>query len=42
MREKYIATEKLKNNNRNNTATLESEIEKIIRKQAKQFKMVIQ
>ncbi len=42
MREKYIATEKLKNNNRNNTATLESEIEKIIRKQAKQFKMEIQ
>ncbi len=41
-RDKFIATEKSKVKNQNNKATLETEIEKIIRKQAKEFKMVIE
>lgn len=41
-RDKYIAVEKSKSKNQNNKATLETEIEKIIRKQAKQFNMVIE
>ena len=40
-RDAYIAAEKAKNAARNNTATLETEIEKIIKQQAKQFNMVI-
>ena len=41
-RDKFIVTEKSKVKNQNNKATLETEIEKIIRKQAKEFKMVIE
>jgi hypothetical protein len=41
-RETYMAAEKMKNAAKNNTATLESEIEKIIRQQAKRFNMQIQ
>ena len=41
-RDKFIATEKSKVKNQNNKATLETEIEKIIRKQAKEFNMVIE
>jgi hypothetical protein len=41
-RDKFIATEKSKVKNQNNKTTLETEIEKIIRKQAKQFNMVIE
>ena len=42
-RDTYIATEKAKNaNNKNNAATLESEVEKIIKAQAKRYNMVIQ
>lgn len=42
-RDAYIAAEKLKNaSNKNNVATMESEVEKIIKEQAKRFKMVIQ
>ncbi len=40
-RENYIAAEKLRNTSGKNIATLESEIEKIIRKQAARFNMVI-
>lgn len=40
-REAWLATEKLKRATNNNAATLESEIEKIIKKQAKRFNMVI-
>ena len=42
-REAYIATEKAKNaTNKNNAATLESEVEKIIKEQAKRFNMRIE
>ncbi len=41
-RDAFIAAEKLKNANKNQVATLESEIEKIIKTQVKQFKMNIQ
>ena len=41
-RESFIATEKAKVAVKNNTATLESEIEKIIKHQAKRYNMVIQ
>jgi hypothetical protein len=41
-RDKFIAVEKSKGKNQNNKATLETEIEKIIRKQAKEFNMVIE
>ena len=41
-RESFIATEKTKAAVKNNTATLESEIEKIIKTQAKRYNMVIQ
>jgi len=41
-RDKFIATEKAKAKNQNTKTTLETEIEKIIRKQAKQFNMVIE
>ncbi|MEP7254430.1 MAG: vWA domain-containing protein [Ferruginibacter sp.] len=41
-REYFIATEKAKGAVKNNTATLESEIEKIIKHQAKRYNMVIQ
>jgi hypothetical protein len=41
-RDKFIAIEKSKVKNQNNKATLETEIEKIIRKQAKEFNMVIE
>ncbi len=41
-RETYIATEKAKAATNNNTATLETEIEKIIKKQAELFNMVIE
>lgn len=42
-RESYIAAEKAKNAaNNNNTATLETEVEKIIREQAKRFNMKIE
>ncbi len=42
-RETYIAAEKAKNAaNKNNAPTLETEVEKIIKEQAKRFKMVIQ
>ena len=40
-REVYLANEKKKAVTNNQTATLESEIEKIIKKQAGRFKMVI-
>ena len=41
-RESFIVTEKAKVAVKNNTATLESEIEKIIKHQAKRYNMVIQ
>jgi len=42
-RDNYIAAEKAKNaTNKNNTATLETEVEKIIKEQAKRYNMVIQ
>jgi hypothetical protein len=41
-RENYIAVERAKAANNNNTQTLESEVEKVIRQQAKRFKMIIQ
>jgi len=41
-RENYIAAEKAKAANKNNTATLETEVEVIIRAQAKRFNMTIQ
>ena len=41
-REEYIKTERAKLATKNNNATLESEIEKIIKLQAKRFNMVIQ
>ena len=40
-RDAYIATEKAKNAVKNNTATLETEVEKIIKEQAKRYKMKI-
>ncbi len=41
-REAFIATEKVKNaTNKNNTATLETEVEKIIKEQAKRYNMKI-
>jgi hypothetical protein len=40
-REKYIAAERLKSTTNNNTPTLETEIEKIIKEQAKRFNMII-
>ena len=41
-RDKFIATEKAKVINQKSKTTLETEIEKIIRKQAKEFNMVIE
>jgi hypothetical protein len=41
-REKYIAAEKVKHATKNNTATLETEVEKIIKEQARRYNMVIQ
>jgi hypothetical protein len=41
-REKYIATERAKAASGNNIATLETEVEKVIRGQAKRFNMIIQ
>jgi chromosome segregation ATPase len=42
-RDAYIATEKIKNaTNKNNVATLESEVEKIIKEQANRFNMKIE
>jgi von Willebrand factor type A domain len=42
-RDAYIATEKIKNaTNKNNAATLESEVEKIIKEQANRFNMKIE
>jgi hypothetical protein len=41
-RDTYIAAEKAKNTTRNSQTTLESEVEKIIRQQAKRFNIVIQ
>jgi hypothetical protein len=41
-RESFIAAEKAKNAVKNNTATLETEVEKIIKEQAKRYKMIIQ
>jgi len=41
-RENYIAAERAKNVSNNNAATLETEVEKVIRQQAKRFNMVIQ
>jgi hypothetical protein len=40
-RDAYLATEKAKNAVKNNTATLETEVEKIIKEQAKRYKMKI-
>jgi len=40
-RDIYIQTEKARSSQKTQTATLETEIEKIIRKQAKQFRMII-
>lgn len=40
-REAYIATEKAKNAVKNNNATLETEVEKIIKVQAKRYNMII-
>jgi hypothetical protein len=42
LREKYIAAEKAKQAATNNTTTLETEVERIIKTQAARFKMVIQ
>ena len=41
-RESFITTEKAKNAVKNNTATLETEVEKIIKEQAKRYNMIIQ
>ena len=41
-REAFIAAEKAKNAVKNNVATLETEVEKIIKEQARRYKMVIQ
>ena len=41
-RQKYINDEKAKTSTNNNTATLETEVEKIIKSQVKRFKMVIE
>lgn len=41
-RESYIAAERLKNANNKNTVTLETEVERIIREQAKRYNMSIQ
>lgn len=41
-RESFIAAERAKNAANNNAATLETEVEKVIRQQAKRFNMVIQ
>ena len=41
-RENYIAAERAKNTSNNNAATLETEVERIIKEQAKRFNMVIQ
>jgi von Willebrand factor type A domain len=41
-REKFIAAEKVKNAAKKNTATLETEVEKIIKEQARRYNMVIQ
>jgi hypothetical protein len=41
-REAYIANEKTKNAVKNNSNTLETEVEKIIKEQAKRFKMIIE
>jgi hypothetical protein len=41
-REAYIAAEKAKNAVKNNTATLETEVEKIIKEQAKRYKKRVQ
>ena len=41
-REAFIATEKKKNATKNNAATLETEVEKIIKEQARRFNMIIQ
>jgi hypothetical protein len=41
-RENYIAAERAKAANNNNAQTLESEVEKVIRQQAKRFNMIIQ
>lgn len=41
-RDAYIASEKTKSAVKNNTATLETEVEKIIREQAKRYNMIIQ
>ena len=41
-RELFIVTEKARNAATNNTATLETEVEKIIKEQAKRYKMIIQ
>jgi hypothetical protein len=41
-RDNYIAAERAKAATNNNTQTLESEVEKVIRQQAKRFNMVIQ
>ena len=40
-RDAYIAAERVKNANKNDAATLETEIEKVIREQAQRFKMKI-
>jgi hypothetical protein len=41
-RENFIAAERAKNAANNNAATLETEVEKVIRQQAKRFNMIIQ
>ena len=41
-REAYIAAERVKNAAKNNNATLETEVEKIIKVQAKRYNMIIQ
>jgi len=41
-RENFIAAERAKAANNNNAATLETEVEKVIRQQAKRFNMIIQ
>jgi hypothetical protein len=41
-RENFIAAERAKNASNNNAATLETEVEKVIRQQAKRFNMVIE
>lgn len=41
-RESYLASEKVKLANRSNDPTLESEVEKIIREQARRYRMVIE